>query len=95
MPVHPVLQPLIPSREQQQASGLPKPLLRWRDAEPLLEDDPRFGALAEEYRCGWLVVAVVAGCCMWLRGHDGGVMYKSLHGVADIPEIPYWLCALI
>lgn len=44
------IKPLIPSREQQQSSGLPKPLLRYRDAEPLLEDDPRFARLPEEYR---------------------------------------------
>lgn len=49
-PACPPLQPLVPPREQEEATGLPRPLLRYRDAEPLLEDDPRFGRMPEEYR---------------------------------------------
>ncbi|PSC72075.1 pre-mRNA-processing 40C isoform X1 [Micractinium conductrix] len=41
------IKPLIPSYDQEQSSGLPKPLQRWRDAAPLLDDDERFHALAE------------------------------------------------
>jgi hypothetical protein len=44
------LQPLIPSREQQEEAGLPKPLLRYKDAEPLLGEDPRYERFPEEYR---------------------------------------------
>ncbi|KAL4853106.1 Pre-mRNA-processing protein 40C [Chlorella vulgaris] len=45
------LKPLIPTQQQQAAAGgLPKPLLRYRDAEPLLEDDPRFAALTDRQR---------------------------------------------
>lgn len=46
-------QPLIPTHEQEQSYGLPKPLLRWHDAEPLLEEDERFGRLGPEDRCVW------------------------------------------
>ena len=49
-PTPPTTQPLVPSRDQEQATGLPKPLQRWRDAEPLLEGDPRFEGLRDEQR---------------------------------------------
>lgn len=48
----PAPQPLVPTHEQQQSYGLPKPLLRWHDAEPLLEDDERFGRLSSQDRYG-------------------------------------------
>ena len=46
-------QPLIPSQADQAAAGgrLPKPLLRYRDAEPLLEDDERHQHMPAEDRC--------------------------------------------
>lgn len=44
------IKPLVPTHEQQQSYGLPKPLLRWHDAEPLLEDDERFGRLSSQDR---------------------------------------------
>jgi hypothetical protein len=47
----PILQPLLPSREQEEATGLPRPLLRWREAQPLLEHDHRFQTLGEPHRC--------------------------------------------
>lgn len=43
-------QPLVPSRQQEDDLGLPRPLLRWRDAEPLLEDDPRFAHMPDSAR---------------------------------------------
>lgn len=47
----PQSQPLVPPREQEADLGLPRSLTRWRDAEPLLEEDERFGAFPEESRC--------------------------------------------
>lgn len=44
------VQPLLPSREQEELSGLSKPLTRWRDAEPLLEEDARCQRLPYDER---------------------------------------------
>lgn len=47
-----LLQPLIPSREDEYQFGLPKPLSRWRNAEPLLEEDARCSRMPPEFRWG-------------------------------------------
>lgn len=47
----PNLQPLLPNKEQQGVTGLPRPLLRWREAQILLEHDHRFQALGDAHRC--------------------------------------------
>lgn len=46
----PAPQPLVPSRQQEEELGLPRPLLRWRDAEPLLEEDPRCARMPDGAR---------------------------------------------
>lgn len=48
----PTPQPLIPSREDEHQFGLPKPLGRWRDAEPLLEEDARCARMPPDFRWG-------------------------------------------
>jgi hypothetical protein len=65
LPTAAPLQPLIPSREQQEEAGLPKPLLRYKDAEPLLGEDPRYERFPEEYRWGGAgICAVLCVLCM-------------------------------
>lgn len=59
------LQPLLPSKEEQDLSGLPLPLLRFKEALQLLDPDPRFHRLPADLRC-WGLGLFVGG---WVGGN--------------------------
>ncbi len=84
----PPSQPLIPSRDDEYQFGLPKPLLRWRDAEPLLEDDARCTRMPPDFRWD----SKLLGGCDLCKACRAGVMCCTAKGRSGSWTVAWLAC---